>query len=535
MSYNSLIDLQKQNLFDIPLKQDSVEEKTVKVVQTGGDNENLFDMGKDSIIDDEMALNEKKESFENGIQFGGDLSMSKVDIDNDLLSTIGPESQIGGSDEKASEPQLFDKIELKRDDSSNYQSHSETKSHIESHSESEFKMSGGGNDGNSLSVNFENIKTEKSEQSGGAIENPEGVEISEITDDLTEENLEEGTNINNPGEDLMKTDYENPDKIEENMRQELEQAPPAWIHPDLNMEEDPEMIVKMNQEEIENKVMNHINNYNSEEYNKYIKYYQAIYSASNQKYGIRINNKGDIYLIKRPPIPKELKNKKVKETVQDIINDTSYEKDYLIKLTPPEYLDIKTELDKLTKELNVLSGHIKLFQDELIELGSDISGSDIKKFEKLREKFYKLINKKYIYTKYFEEINSIVVDEERINMEANEIISYTDDNDIKSFKLESRFVNAPNSLISDITSQIKENIENYKIILDSESEDKKRYNSHIKDFIENKNKNNNKINKEIKDLITFSKNKVNFLIKKMPKIDIKNDVLFTEKIAVESE
>lgn len=527
MSFNSLIDLQKQNLFEIPLnqEQDTSDKKTINIIQTGGDNENLFDIGNDSIKDEEMLLKTKKDAFDDGIQFGGDLSISKVDVENDILSNIGndieSQYQTGGGSESMTDPQLFEKIELKRDESRDESSN--------------LSMNGGAD----TKVNFESVKIENSEhnvQSGGSFENLEGREISEITDDLTEEKLEDGSNINNPGEDLMKNDYENDDKIEENMRAELIQPPPAWIHPDLNMEEDPEMIVKLNPEEIENKVENHINNYNSEEYNTYIKYYQAFYSASTQKYSIRINDKGELFLIKRPPIPKELKNKKIKENVQDIMNDTSYEKNYLIKLTPPEYLNIKSEVEKITKELNILTGYIKLLKDELVDLGTDISSSDIKKFEKLRDKFYKLSNKKYIYTKYFEEVNSIIIDDEKINIETNEIISYTDNNDIKSFKLESRFIKAPTSLISDITTQIKENIEKYQSIIEFDSENQKLYKSTIKEFLTNKDKNITKISKELKDLIAFSKTKVNFLIKKMPKIDIKNDVLFSEKLAhIESE
>jgi hypothetical protein len=513
MSYNSLIELQKENLFEIPINKDTSDKETVNILQSGGAYENLFDIGNDSIKDEEMMAQNRKDAFNDAIQFGGDLSSSKVDVENDILSNIGNdfESQSGGGIETVSESELFDKIELKREPPTD--------------DFSEVKMSGGGN----TKINFESIKTAESKQFGGSLENFEGMEISEITDDLTEETLEEG-NINNPGEDLMKTDYESSDKIEEDMRDKLVQPPPAWIHPDLNMEEYPEMIVKLNPDEIESKVANHINNYNSDEYSKYIKYYQGFYAASTQKYSIRINDKGELYLIKRPPIPKELKNKKIKESVQDIINDKSYEKDYLIKLTPPEYLNIKSELENITKELNIITGSIKLLKDELIDLGSDISSSDIKKFEKLRDKFYKLSNKKFIYTKYFEEVNSIVIDEEKINIETNEIISYTDDNDVKSYKLESRLIKASNSLISDITTGIKESIVKYENILELDSENEKLYKSNIKDFLENKNKNNIKISKELKDLITFSKPKVNFLIKKLPKIDIKNDVLFTEKI-----
>ena len=114
-----------------------------------------------------------------------------------------------------------------------------------------------------------------------------------------------------------------------------------------------------------------------------LKYFQSIYSASTQKYSIRRDKDANIYLIKRPALPKELKGKKTRESVSDILNDKDFKKDYLIKLTPPEYLNVKDELKAITQQLNILSGDIKILQADLIELGPDISKDDIKKFEKI--------------------------------------------------------------------------------------------------------------------------------------------------------
>jgi hypothetical protein len=214
--------------------------------------------------------------------------------------------------------------------------------------------------------------------------------------------------------------------------------------------------------------------------------------------------------------------------VQEIITDTDFTKNYLIKITPPTYIFIKDELVKITKELNVLSGDVKLLQKDLIELGVDISKEDIKNFEKLRAKFYKLINKRYIYTKYYSDVNNLFIADETISIYANEIASFVDDNDIKNYKFISNIINASNSLVESIGINIKSNLENYSQIINFESngnsenkENQKNYNNTIINFLENKKKSDDKIKEELNVLIDFSKPKVNFAIKKLPKIDIK--------------
>jgi len=269
----------------------------------------------------------------------------------------------------------------------------------------------------------------------------------------------------------------------------------------------------------------YLDNYNSEEYQSYLKYFQSIYSASTQKYSIRRDKDANIYLIKRPALPKELKGKKTRESVSDILNDKDFKKDYLIKLTPPEYLNVKDELKAITQQLNILSGDIKILQADLIELGPDISKDDIKKFEKIRQKFYKLINKKHIYTKYYNQVNNIFDVESKQNIYAKEIISDIDDNDIKIFKLKYHVVKVPDSFVENITIQIKNNLENYTQIIEDDGGNQKEYKTKIKTFLENKKENETRVQKELSDLVSLSKTHVDFLIKKLPVLDIKTDIL----------
>lgn len=364
--------------------------------------------------------------------------------------------------------------------------------------------------------NIELSNRENQLQNGGAvIENLENVEISEITDNNIQE-IEELGNNENIGED-----YPNYD---DSMFDEQENVEPKqWINPELSIEDDNEMIAKLNQEEIDMKVAMYIDYYNSEEYNQYLKYYQIIYSASPYKYGIRRDNDANIYLVKRQKNPA---GKKVKESVSEML-DRKPPKSYLIKITPPVYMNIPEELTKINNDLNILSGEIKIIQKDLIDLGIDISKDDIKNFEKIRDKFYKLMNRKYIYNKYYTDINNILVNEEQKNIYLNESISYIDQNDNKLYKLLSHIVTVDGDKIDNMTIQLKQNLEKYMAIINHENknniENGKEYKNTIKDFLVNKKNTNDSNKKELNGLINLSKERINFIIKKLPKVDIKEE------------
>jgi hypothetical protein len=200
-------------------------------------------------------------------------------------------------------------------------------------------------------------------------------------------------------------------------------------------------------------------------------------------------------------------------------------KSYLIKITPPIYMDITEELNKINNDLNILSGEIKIIQKDLIELGVDISKDDIKNFEKIRDKFYKLMNRKYIYNKYYIDINNILVNEEQKNIYLNESISYIDKNDNKLYKLLSHIVTVDGDKIDNMTIQLKDNLEKYMAIINQENnnENSKEYKKSIKDFLVNKKNTNDFNKKELNGLINLSKERVNFIIKKLPKTDIKEE------------
>jgi hypothetical protein len=354
----------------------------------------------------------------------------------------------------------------------------------------------------------------KPQQTGGMTPNIEDFENVDLE-------IQETGNLDNPSEDAPSFDN---DKFDEQVEEPKELQP--WVHPELNIEEDPEMIIKMSQDDIDNKVSVFVDNYNSHEYQEYMKYFQSFYSASSQKYSIRRDSEGNIYLIRRN-ISKELKGKKVRETIAEIMNDKDFKTNYLIKLTPPEYFNVHEELLNITKQLNILSGDIKMLQNDLIELGSEITKDDVKRFEKSRQKFYKLINKKYIYSKYYDIVNNVFEEESTQSIYAKEIVPDTDENDIKIYKLKYHVVKAPNSLVEDMTNQIKNNLENYSQIINDEGNNMKEYNTKIKNFIETKKENENKIQKELTALVNISKSKVDFIIRKLPKIDIKSDPFST--------
>jgi hypothetical protein len=477
--HEKIIEIQDLNLFDLPVQNTDLDNLTNEDLKTqmGGGNHESEDMDKkmDQIRD--YAINE-------------------------AIETVNINSMTGGGESSTSDPELFDNITLVKEE--NVQEGGDI---MKSRENIEFTDS-------ILSESQESNHENK--QSGGGDTNLEELDISDIN---VEKQIDMNGNLDNPEEDAP--DADDNGKFDEQLPEEQESQ--SWIHPELNLEEDPDMIVKMNQDEIETKVNIFLENYNSTEYQQYLKYFQAIYSASSQKYSIRRDNEGNIYLTKR--IQKEVKGKKVRESVYDIINDTEYKNNYLIKLTPPEYVDVKEEILKITKELNILSGDIKVLQSDLIELGSDINKDDIRKFEKTRQKFYKLINKKYIYSKYLDQVNGIFEEEPKHNIYAKEIITDTDENDIKIYKLKYHVVGVSDDFINATTTQIKNNLDNYVEIINDDGNDQKEYNTKIKNFIKNKIENETKIKNELNGLVTLSKSKINLLIKKLPKVDIKTDIL----------
>lgn len=487
-------DLHNPNLFDIPLSNSNEpSEPNLFLNQMGGNDDDLpLDdvLGGSISRDKEVQINQKLNSIR-------DYELGNLE-EHDLIGGNPSDSFTGGSNE----PQLFDAI-VKEDNSK-----PSTISILEQH--------------------LEENPPQQQNQEGGFNLNVEGMEIQDLTDQPTEIDNPSNYETENLGEDLPNTDD---DRFDPMAQQERE--PQQWVHPELTIENDEEMIIKMSSEDINSKVNLYLENYNSNEYQSYLKYFNAIYNASTQKYSIRRDNNSNIYLIKRSyqDNAKDLRGKKTKESVYDVIKDLNskeYMKDYLIKLTPPVYLNINNELKTLTQQLNILSGEIKILQNDLIDLGSEITNEDVKKFERLREKFYKLINKKYIYSKYYDEVNELFETETKQNIYAKEIVSQIDENDVKFYKLKYHLIKAPETLINNITYEIKTNLENYtEIILstDTNTTNKKEYQDKIKNFLNIKKESENKIQTEMNNIILNSKNKIDYIVKKLPKLDIKTDIL----------
>ena len=489
-------DLENPNLFDLPLSHSN---------QQGGSDD--MDLGFDDVLQKdihrEVQINQKLNSIR-------DYELGNLE-EHDLIG--GSSDTFNGIGGGQQDPQLFDQI-VKKDNSVSSSSslNSSSSSILEKHLE-------------------ENPPTFQQKQQGGFNLNVEGMEIEDLTDTLGDTENQGNYERENPGEDLPNPDDDRFDPMEQQQPE-----PQRWVHPELTIENDDEMIIKMSQEDITSKVNLYLENYNSNEYQSYLKYFNAIYNASTQKYTIRRDNESNIYLIKRQQSEKgkdkekDLRGKKTKESIYEVLNsikNKEYMTDYLIKLTPPKYLNIQDELKTVTRELNILSGEIKILQNDLIELGSEITNEDVKKFERLREKFYKLINKKYIYSKYYDEVNELFDTETKQNIYAKEIISQIDKNDVKFYKLKYHLIKAPETLINNITNEIKNNLENYTAIINNTNiiDNKKEYLEKIKNFINAKKESENKIQTELNNIILNSKNKIDYIVKKLPKLDIKTDIL----------
>ena len=298
MSYHEkLIELQDQNLFDLPLQNSDIDCNEMPMLEQSGGNQsvhNFENLKNDLLASTEVKIDQKLNEIR-------DFGIEEFSESTNLMS--------GGGGE---DPQLFDQITLQKEGGS-------TESSQSNQSISMPKVI----DGSVLLEGQEaNVEHPPAIQTGGTLENPEGFRIGDLN---INQMIEETGNVDNPGEEAQDVDDEHYDEQIEEMKE-----PQAWFHPELTIESDQEMIVKMNQEDIDSKVNMYLDNYNSEEYQAYLKYFQAIYSASNQKYSIRRDNEGNIYLVKRPPLPKELKGKKVRESISDILNDKDFKSNYLI-------------------------------------------------------------------------------------------------------------------------------------------------------------------------------------------------------------
>jgi hypothetical protein len=545
--HNDLIKIQTKNLFDVPLDVETSFDNEMNDTGRGSGDMSQVEIGA-GVSPFSMMSGGGNRNIGGGVMKNVNFEMDSADADFEEvdLNNFGDAGQVEFLQRGGNDPQLFDKIELQRDDSSSpsFDKSDFTETIVPVKDNIQMQSGGGGND---------NIE----------------MEIEDL--DLNEVDIDQSGNVDNPGEDAPNADDEKDKEYDtENIKDIYQGPPPKWVHPELTIENDDDMINKMNQQEIDAKVAMYMDYYNSDEYSQYLKYFQMLYSASHQKYSVRRDVEGNIYLIKRhqqnkktdtdsddekdkKDKKKDLKEKEKyngkktgKETVQDIINDTGFKKNYMIKLTPPEYLNIETELSKITNDLNVLSGEIKLMQNDLIELGMDIKPNDIKHFEKTKNKFYKLINRKAIYSRYFYNINNLTDETEENpeinNIFVNELIGYEDNNDVKAFKLKSNIVRAPTMLIDNIILQLKDNLENFSAILQTEEKDIKdvkekengkgkgkakpennEYESKIKTFLINKKINDEKTQKELDSLVNFSKAKVNFIIKKLPVVDVKTE------------
>lgn len=138
---------------------------------------------------------------------------------------------------------------------------------------------------------------------------------------------------------------------------------------------------EINQEFINRKVKEYIDNYNSEEYKLFQSMLIYIYSKVKVDYHIDIDNDGSYLLYKNG-------NNK-----------------YDIKLTPPMYRNINSSIEKIDKEIKSLEFKMYDVKHELINNSDRILDEDMEIYKHLQKVHYDLIHEKEILKQYYKKIN----------------------------------------------------------------------------------------------------------------------------------
>jgi hypothetical protein len=249
-----------------------------------------------------------------------------------------------------------------------------------------------------------------SKQSGGA-----SIDLENLDSDIT---MDEVTNNqDNPGEDPPQAD----DIIDENDREFEEDGTSIKdrlneimeIHKEMSTQENQQLIQELENKRLDNvnididlltqklekeldlywdknldiafiekKVDEYIKNYESKEYETYRKMLMYILSKNKTGYVVSVNKAGEYVMHKG--------------------NETKYD----IKLTPPKYIDLTIDTNKLRKEITDTKFCLYQHKLDILENADRIMEEDLKEFRKLQKKYYDLKHKEVIYDTYHKKINN---------------------------------------------------------------------------------------------------------------------------------
>lgn len=252
---------------------------------------------------------------------------------------------------------------------------------------------------------------------------------------------------------------------------------------------------EINEEIVNRKVKEYIDNYNSEEYKTFQSMLIYIYGKIKIDYYIDIDKDGSYLLYKKGM------NK------------------YEIKLTPPKYQMINDSLRKIDKEAETMEFKLYDMKHELINNSERILEEDMESYKKLQKTYYDLIHEREILKQYYNKINE--KESEQVMMFLNFMKKKTNSKGEIVNIIDTQHLEVPKSVQDMIKTNNMIALEKYNLIntYSTKNMSTKQYEMLIKEYLATNNSHSTY------DILEQFKRKlkkdIDFIILKRPVIDVR--------------
>lgn len=236
-----------------------------------------------------------------------------------------------------------------------------------------------------------------------------------------------------------------------------------------------------------NTVIKYINNYTSPEYKKYKDELNKLYLLIGKK-GYIEYNKNMIYL------------KKKDGTI-------------LYHVKKPEYIYVDKELKEVENDIYTIKNNLDIIFNKL-KNPQNRSKDNIKEFEKLKLNYKKLLEDKEIIRIY-----DIIINQKDVNTEYIKIMYNFINNDDNIKNLDGKLYNVPKNIINEINESRANRLIQFNEIIENVDKSKKidkNQKKNIVDYLTNKEI--DILKQKINNIVNLQNNKVNYIIKELPKV-----------------
>lgn len=368
-------------------------------------------------------------------------------------------------------------------------------------------------------------------------ESPEG-EIFQSDDML----IEETGNFVNPAEDFISVDDLGQDGVEYNEESDIgtselldtsEQGKflydlSSWKHPELEMDDD--LVSELDHDQILSRASKYVDRYFSKEFYEYKDYLKAFYSKIGNKYYLQYDSNENVYLVETPKFKPGSDEKRIWQ--KEKLGKIKTPSEYIAKITPPRYIHLNEALDKINSKLRKVNMDVLQLRGQLMSKGADITKDEISNFKRLKAKYNKYYNRREIYSKYYLLVNNLEEEQRSIPYFAKEMKTRLDKANNQVFYLVNNVVELTPEMKEKMHQQIITNLNNYTDVLENLEQTDSRVK--VETFIKKKQKMEEDIEKEIGSLISKKKGLIDFLIDRMPSVNIRKDIFKLKPMSSES-